>query len=49
MRADGVSRSAYYQHARGRQPQRERVDQVLTEKITAVHEQSKVRQPPLAV
>ena len=36
-----VSRSAYYQHARGRQSQRERVDQVLTEKITAVHEQSK--------
>jgi transposase InsO family protein len=36
-----VSRSAYYQHARGEQSQRDRVDQTLTEQILAVHEQSK--------
>ncbi|MBM0226111.1 MULTISPECIES: IS3 family transposase [Micromonospora] len=36
-----VSRSAYYQHTRGEQSQRERVDQALTEQITAVHQVSK--------
>lgn len=35
-----VSRSAYYQHARGEQSQRDRVDQQLTEKITGVHADS---------
>ena len=32
-----VSRSAYYQHARGEQCERERIDGQLTEKIIAVH------------
>jgi transposase InsO family protein len=32
-----VSRSAYYQHARGEQSTRGRVDEQLTEKIIAVH------------
>ncbi|MGR6319024.1 IS3 family transposase [Micromonospora soli] len=36
-----VSRSAYYQHVRGERSERERVDQALTEKITAVHAMSK--------
>lgn len=36
-----VSRSAYYQHARGEQSERERVDQALTGKITEVHVASK--------
>jgi len=36
-----VSRSAYYQHTNGRQSERDRVDQVLAEKITAVYEQSR--------
>jgi integrase/recombinase XerD len=36
-----VSRSAYYQHARGGRSPRESVDQTLTERITAVHEASK--------
>lgn len=36
-----VSRSAYYQHSRGEQSQRQRVDRALTEQITAVHQMSK--------
>ncbi|MGR6320709.1 hypothetical protein Q2K19_22255 [Micromonospora soli] len=36
-----VSRSAYYQHLRGERSERDRVDQALTEKITAVHAMSK--------
>ena len=32
-----VSRSAYYQHARGEQSTRQRVDEQLTEQIVAVH------------
>jgi transposase InsO family protein len=36
-----VSRSAYYQHARGEQSARQRVDQTLIEQITVVHERSK--------
>jgi transposase InsO family protein len=35
-----VSRSAYYQHARGGQSQRDRTDAQLTEQIIAVHEAS---------
>ena len=36
-----VSRSAYYQHVRGEQAPRQRVDAELTERITAVHAVSK--------
>jgi transposase InsO family protein len=36
-----VSRSAFYQHARGSRSQRQRVDETLTGRITAVHEASK--------
>jgi transposase InsO family protein len=36
-----VSRSAYYQHVRGAQTPRQRVDAELTERITAVHAVSK--------
>ncbi|MEV6601985.1 IS3 family transposase [Actinoplanes sp. NPDC051346] len=36
-----VSRSAYYQHARGHQSVRERVDEQLTGQIIAVHEESR--------
>lgn len=36
-----VSRSAYYQHTRGQQTERDRVDAVLAAKITAVHAQSR--------
>jgi transposase InsO family protein len=36
-----VSRSAYYQHARGHQSARTRVDEQLTGRIIAVHEQSR--------
>ncbi|MFI5843864.1 IS3 family transposase [Catenuloplanes sp. NPDC051500] len=35
-----VSRSAYYQHARGERSTRDRVDERLTEQIIAVHEAS---------
>ncbi|BFU47405.1 IS3 family transposase [Krasilnikovia sp. MM14-A1004] len=36
-----VSRSAYYQHTRGEQAERDRVDQALSKKITAVYEHSR--------
>ena len=36
-----VSRSAYYQHARGQRSARQRVDEQLTGRIIAVHEESK--------
>ncbi|GAB1639678.1 IS3 family transposase [Krasilnikovia sp. MM14-A1259] len=36
-----VSRSAYYQHTSDQQSDRDRVDQVLVEKITVVHAQSR--------
>ncbi|MCW3817837.1 IS3 family transposase [Micromonospora sp. DR5-3] len=36
-----VPRSAYYQHSRGQQSERERVDHTLSQKIVTVHEASR--------